>query len=72
MVDWLPQMAQDFLYYNPLTHPYEMIRAGFFGDVVEAHYDPMVSLVWSLVLLAPASGRSKPCEIACMTHNRTP
>ena len=51
MVDWLPQGAQDVLAYSPLSHPYEMIRAGFFGDLVETHYDAKFTLAWSLVFL---------------------
>lgn len=52
VVSWLPGKAQDILYWNPLTHPYEMIRAGFFGDAVNAHYDPIVTAVAGLALLA--------------------
>ena len=49
MVDWLPQIAQDALAYSPLSHPYEMIRAGFFGDLVETHYNANVTLAWTLM-----------------------
>lgn len=52
MVQWLPSSAQDILYWNPLTHPYEMIRAGFFGPSVHAMYDPIVTVVAGLILLA--------------------
>jgi capsular polysaccharide transport system permease protein len=52
MVDWLPLTAQQLLYWNPLTHPYEMIRAGFFGPAVHAIYDPIVTTVGGLLLLA--------------------
>jgi capsular polysaccharide transport system permease protein len=52
MVDWIPQKAQDVIYYNPLTHPYEMIRAGFFGDAVVTYYDPKITIVWGIAFLA--------------------
>jgi capsular polysaccharide transport system permease protein len=52
MVSWLPQTAQDKIYWNPLTHPYEMLRAGFFGPSVQAVYDPIVTLIAGLILLA--------------------
>ena len=52
MVSWLPLTAQEILYWNPLTHPYEMIRAGFFGPSINAIYDPMVTVVAGLVLFA--------------------
>lgn len=52
MVSWLPLTAQEFLYWNPLTHPYEMMRAGFFGPSVNAMYDPVVPFVAGLLLLA--------------------
>jgi capsular polysaccharide transport system permease protein len=52
MVSWLPSAAHGFLYWNPLTHPYEMIRAGVFGPSVHAMYDPMVTMVAGLLLLA--------------------
>jgi capsular polysaccharide transport system permease protein len=51
-VDWLPTEAQNILYYNPLSHPYEMIRAGFFGPNFLAHYDPKVPLLVGLVLVS--------------------
>lgn len=52
MVDWMPTAVQDLLWYNPLTHPYEMIRAGFFGPNVIAHYDPKVTFFYGLFYVA--------------------
>jgi capsular polysaccharide transport system permease protein len=52
MLDWLPAQVQDLMYYNPLAHPYEMIRGGFFGPDVQPMYDPMVPLTVGLVLIA--------------------
>jgi capsular polysaccharide transport system permease protein len=52
MVDWLPTFLQGLLYYNPLTHPYEMIREGFFGPGVNAIYHPEVTFLYGLLYLA--------------------
>lgn len=52
MVDWMPNFLQDLLYFNPLTHPYEMIREGFFGPTVNAIYYPEVTFLYGLVYLA--------------------
>jgi capsular polysaccharide transport system permease protein len=38
MVDWVPQWAQKYLLLNPLVHPYEVFRAGYFGASVVTHY----------------------------------
>lgn len=52
MVDWMPTAIQDLLYYNPLTHPYEMIRGGFFGPSVNPQYDPTVPFLFGLFYIA--------------------
>ena len=39
MVDWLPKAAQDVVLILPMVHGVEMIREGFFGNVVRTHYD---------------------------------
>lgn len=52
MVDWLPQKAQDLIWYMPTAHCYEMFRAGFFGDSVPTHWTWWYPLVWGLGLLA--------------------
>lgn len=52
MVDWLPAEAQTFMRYNPMSHPYEMIRGGVFGPNVQATYDPGYTFMAGLVLLA--------------------
>lgn len=38
MVDWLPHWAQSALLLNPMVHCYEVIRSGYFGSAVIAHY----------------------------------
>lgn len=39
MVDWLPPAAQEFVLYIPMVHCVELLREGYFGSAVRAHYD---------------------------------
>jgi capsular polysaccharide transport system permease protein len=39
MVDWVPKNFQNILLYSPSIHAFEMIRKGWFGSSVVAHYD---------------------------------
>jgi capsular polysaccharide transport system permease protein len=39
MVDWLPLGMQKFVLLLPMVHGVEMLRAGYFGNVVPTHYD---------------------------------
>jgi len=39
MVDWLPPAGRDFVLMLPMVHAVELIREGYFGDVVRTHYD---------------------------------
>jgi capsular polysaccharide transport system permease protein len=39
MVEWLPTGIQKFVLLLPMVHGIEMLREGFFGDAVRAHYD---------------------------------
>jgi capsular polysaccharide transport system permease protein len=51
MIDWMPSQVQNLLFYNPLVHGFEMIRAGFFGESVPTHYTPEYIFFWSVALL---------------------
>jgi capsular polysaccharide transport system permease protein len=55
MVDWLPRNFQAFVLLLPTVHGVEMLRHGFFGNVVRSHYDAgymaAVCLVMSLAAL---------------------
>lgn len=59
MVDWLPQSAQDALLYLPMVHGVEILRDGYFGSAVRAHYDIpyMVIVCMCLTLMAFAQER---------------
>ena len=39
MVDWLPPAAQKFILYLPMVHGVELLREGYFGSAVHAHYN---------------------------------
>jgi capsular polysaccharide transport system permease protein len=39
MVEWLPVGMQKFVLLLPMVHGTEMLREGFFGNVVPTHYD---------------------------------
>ncbi len=50
MVDWLPSQMQRLILWNPAIHCFEMFRAGYFGETVVAHFDPLYLAVWSFTL----------------------
>ncbi len=56
MVEWLPATTQDNALWVPMVHGVEMLRHGYFGDVVRTHENPvyfaLVNLVLTLVGLA--------------------
>jgi len=39
MVDWMPQKIQEFVLLLPMVHGIEILREGWFGNVVRSHYD---------------------------------
>ena len=52
MVDWLPEVAQRVILWLPMVHGVELLREGFFGSRVHAHYDlPYVSVFCLLLTL---------------------
>jgi ABC-type polysaccharide/polyol phosphate export permease len=50
-VDTIPPQMQKILLIFPVVHCVEMIRAGFLGDVMHWHYDPVYVFVCSMALL---------------------
>lgn len=56
MVDWLPTAAQKFVLLLPMVHGVEILREGYFGSAVRAHYDlsymAIVCLCMTLLALA--------------------
>ncbi len=53
MVHWLPKAAQDAVLWLPMVHGVEMIRHGYFGDLVPTYESPTyfatVNLVMTLI-----------------------
>jgi capsular polysaccharide transport system permease protein len=39
MVDWLPPPFRDVVWWLPMVHGLEILRGGFFGSAVQAHFD---------------------------------
>ena len=50
MVDWLPSQAQKVVSYLPMVHGVEILREGFFGSMVHAHYSVSYMFSCNLVL----------------------
>ena len=38
MVEWMPKKLQDVVLYLPMVHGVELLRQGYFGNVVKTHY----------------------------------
>lgn len=50
MVDWLPTAAQKFVLLLPMVHGVEILREGYFGSAVHAHYDMAYMAIVNLCL----------------------
>jgi ABC-type polysaccharide/polyol phosphate export permease len=50
MVEWLPPAGRDAVLLLPMVHCVELIREGFFGNVVRTHYDMSYVGTFNLVL----------------------
>jgi ABC-type polysaccharide/polyol phosphate export permease len=50
MVDWLPPVGQQAALYLPMVHGVEILREGYFGSAVRAHYDLAYMAGFCLVL----------------------
>ncbi|MGO9933469.1 MAG: ABC transporter permease [Steroidobacteraceae bacterium] len=50
MVDWLPTKMQNVVLLLPMVHGTEILREGYFGDVVPTHYDVGYMAMSNLVL----------------------
>lgn len=67
MVDWLPSSAQKFVLYLPMVHGVELLREGYFGSAVHAHYNIAYAIficlclnLFGLAMLREASRRVIP------------
>jgi capsular polysaccharide transport system permease protein len=50
MVEWMPQKLQQFVLLLPMVHGVEILREGWFGNVVRTHYDIRYMAACCLVL----------------------
>jgi capsular polysaccharide transport system permease protein len=50
MVDWLPTAAREVVLYLPMVHGVEILREGYFGGLVRAHYDLGYASIFCLCL----------------------
>lgn len=50
MVHWLPKAAQEAVLWLPMVHGVEMIRHGYFGQVVPTYEDPAYFAIANLLL----------------------
>ncbi len=50
MVDWLPRKFQDAVLLLPMVHGTEILREGWFGDVVQTHYNAAYMAACCLIL----------------------
>lgn len=50
MVEWLPHAGQQIVLYLPMVHGVEILREGYFGNTVRAHYDIQYMTVICLCL----------------------
>ena len=50
MVDWLPPAGREVVLLLPMVHGVEMLREGYFGGIVPAHYDTAYMASINLVL----------------------
>lgn len=67
MVDWLPKRLQDAVLWMPMVHGAEMVRHGFFGEIVRTYEDPfyfisvnLILTLFGLVLVRGAEMRVEP------------
>ena len=51
LVDWFPKPIQDLLLWIPTVHGTEMIRHGYFGQIVRTYENPAYLIFVNLVLL---------------------
>jgi capsular polysaccharide transport system permease protein len=51
MVEWMPPRAQQFVLLLPMVHGTEILREGWFGNVVRTHYDVSYMATCCLVLM---------------------
>lgn len=52
MVDWLPKKLQSAFLLSPMVNGVEMLREGYFGEIVQAHYSISYLITCNIVVTA--------------------
>jgi capsular polysaccharide transport system permease protein len=50
LVEWLPPSVQQYALYSPMVSGVEMLRGGYYGSAVHAHYDATFLAICSMTL----------------------
>lgn len=50
MVAWLPLAARDLVLWVPMIHGTEMLRHGYYGDLIQTFENPWYLIAWNLIL----------------------
>jgi capsular polysaccharide transport system permease protein len=50
MVDWLPPSVREYALWSPMVSGVEMLRGGYYGSAVHAHYDAAYLAICSVTL----------------------
>ncbi|MBA1360607.1 ABC transporter permease [Burkholderia gladioli] len=51
MVEWIPEKYQHIILYLPMVHGTEMLRSGYYGSLVKAHYSIPYMIACDAILL---------------------
>lgn len=62
MVDWLPKDFQAAVLWIPMVHGVEMIRHGYFGNIVPTHEDPVYFSIVNLILTLIGMALTRECQ----------
>lgn len=50
LVDWLPQYMQKIVLYIPMVHGVEMLRHGYYGNLITTYEDPGYLITFNMIL----------------------
>lgn len=50
LVDWIPEPARSYLLWIPMIHGTEMLRQGYFGEIIKTYEDPVYLVTVNLFL----------------------
>jgi ABC-type polysaccharide/polyol phosphate export permease len=59
IVDALPPSVQSVVQFFPMVHGIELVREGYFGSIVRAHYDITYMVAWSMALTLAGLAKSR-------------